>query len=144
MREAVCSSLIEGIMTSVQDVFMRYAGLAAGGGARAAEACGCADAIVQCCAPAPKPMGRHDIMRAHAIIMGGNPSMTPGKFRTAQNWIGPMGTGMDGATYVPPDPRLIGGLVSDLEAFMAKDQRPMPISVKCAILTTVRVNPPVH
>ena len=134
VQEAVFSSRLEGIPATVHDAFMRYAGLAIRGGAWAAEACACADAILECAIPGP-PVSRRDMQKAHATLQRGvnDTVLTPGRFRTVQNWIGRPGAGMEQATYVPPAADRLDGLVSNLESFMAQNGR-MPISVKCAIL----------
>ncbi len=43
---------------------------------------------------------------------------TPGKIRTTQNWIGPRGCDIDGATFVPPAPEEVYGLLINLYEYM--------------------------
>lgn len=59
----------------------------------------------------------------HAKLMegvrGGN--LTPGKFRKTQNWIGPAGSTIETATYVPPPIDEMKNALSDLEKFIHAD-----------------------
>lgn len=43
---------------------------------------------------------------------------TPGKIRTNQNWIGPRGCTLEGATFVPPVPEEVYGLLINLYEYM--------------------------
>lgn len=43
---------------------------------------------------------------------------TPGKIRTTQNWIGPRGCTMEGATFIPPIPEEVYGLFQNLLEYM--------------------------
>jgi Fic family protein len=49
-------------------------------------------------------------------VRGGN--LTPGKFRTSQNWIGPAGSTIETATYVPPPIDEMQAALNDLEKFI--------------------------
>ena len=51
----------------------------------------------------------------------------PGKIRTVQNWIGPAGSNLYSATFVPPPPEKVPDLLSDLEAFIVADDRIPPL-----------------
>lgn len=43
---------------------------------------------------------------------------TPGKIRTTQNWIGPRGCSIEGATFIPPVPEEVYGLLINLYEYM--------------------------
>lgn len=43
---------------------------------------------------------------------------TPGKIRTTQNWIGPRGCTIEGATFIPPVPEEVYGLLLNLYEYM--------------------------
>lgn len=45
-------------------------------------------------------------------------SKSPGEIRTTQNWIGPRGVGMEGATFVPPEPEQVYPLLMNLYDYM--------------------------
>jgi Fic family protein len=49
-------------------------------------------------------------------VRGGN--LTPGEFRRTQNWIGPAGSTIINATYVPPPVDEMNQALSDLEKFI--------------------------
>lgn len=42
----------------------------------------------------------------------------PGTIRTTQNWIGPRGVGIEGATFIPPVPEEVYGLLLNLYEYM--------------------------
>jgi Fic family protein len=66
------------------------------------------------------PVSLRLIREIHARLMegvrGGN--LTPGKFRRTQNWIGPAGSTLATATYVPPPVDEMQNALSDLEKFI--------------------------
>lgn len=43
---------------------------------------------------------------------------TPGQIRTTQNWIGPRGVGIEGATFIPPVPEAVPELLLNLYEYM--------------------------
>lgn len=69
------------------------------------------------------PVSLRLIREIHAKLMegvrGGN--LTPGKFRKTQNWIGPAGSTIETATYVPPPVDEMLHALSDLEKFIHSD-----------------------
>ena len=69
------------------------------------------------------PVSLRLIREIHAKLMegvrGGN--LTPGKFRKTQNWIGPAGSTIETATYVPPPIDEMKNALSDLEKFIHAD-----------------------
>jgi Fic family protein len=69
------------------------------------------------------PVSLRLIREIHAKLMeevrGGN--LTPGKFRKTQNWIGPAGSTIETATYVPPPLDEMQNALSDLEKFIHAD-----------------------
>lgn len=66
------------------------------------------------------PVSLRLIREVHAKLMegvrGGN--LTPGKFRKSQNWIGPAGSTIESATYVPPPVSEMQNALNDLENFI--------------------------
>jgi Fic family protein len=66
------------------------------------------------------PVSLRLIREVHAKLMegvrGGN--LTPGKFRKSQNWIGPAGSTIETATYVPPPLDEMQSALHDLENFI--------------------------
>ena len=56
----------------------------------------------------------------------------PGRIRTTQNWIGPKGVGIEGATFIPPIPEEVYGLLLNLYDYM-NDEFIDPLLVNVAI-----------
>jgi len=56
----------------------------------------------------------------HRIILNSvrGSEKTPWKIRTIQNWIGPRGVGIEGATFIPPIPEEVYGLLLNLYEYM--------------------------
>ncbi|MGU9951966.1 MAG: Fic family protein [Gammaproteobacteria bacterium WSBS_2016_MAG_OTU1] len=73
--------------------------------------------------------GLHEILLSNSV-RGSNYS--PGGFRTHQNWIGPPGVLLDGASYVPPPPEKIPELMENWLDYW-RDNSPPPI-IQAAIL----------
>jgi len=69
------------------------------------------------------PVSLRLIREIHARLMegvrGGN--LTPGKFRKTQNWIGPAGSTIETATYVPPPMDEMHNALNELEKFIHAD-----------------------
>jgi Fic family protein len=57
----------------------------------------------------------------------------PGEYRSSQNWIGPAGSTIQEATFVPPPPHEMQIALSDLEKFWHSDSD-LPILVKVALV----------
>lgn len=66
------------------------------------------------------PVSLRLIREVHAKLMegvrGGN--LTPGEFRKSQNWIGPAGSTIETATYVPPPVDEMHAALHELEIFI--------------------------
>jgi Fic family protein len=58
---------------------------------------------------------------------------TPGEFRRSQNWIGPPGSTIATATYVPPPIDEMKKALGDWEAFL-HDRGSLPDLVQCALM----------
>lgn len=57
---------------------------------------------------------------------------TPGQIRTTQNWIGPRGVGIEGATFIPPIPEEVYGLLLNLYEYM-NDEFIDPLLINVAL-----------
>ncbi len=66
------------------------------------------------------PVSVRLIREIHAVLMEGvrGGRLTPGELRTSQNWIGPAGSTLATATFVPPPPHEVPQALSDLEKFL--------------------------
>ncbi len=83
------------------------------------------------------PIGTRLIKELHEILLrrvrGGESSKTPGEFRRSQNWIGPKGCTLNGATYVPPPHTELDACMGAWENFLHGDS-PEPTLVKAALM----------
>lgn len=57
---------------------------------------------------------------------------SPGQIRTTQNWIGPRGVGIEGATFIPPKPEEVHELLLNLYEYM-NDEFVDPLLVNVAV-----------
>ena len=88
------------------------------------------------------PLSSRLLREAHARLMQGvrGANKTPGEFRVSQNWIG--GATIRDATFVPPHPSYLPGLMSDLENFLNDDTIHVPHLIKspCRTRALCRLN----
>lgn len=79
------------------------------------------------------PLSLRLIKETHAILMSGvrGDGMTPGEFRRSQNWIGPPGSTLETAKFVPPPVEAMNDALSDLERFL--HERDLPNLVALAL-----------
>ncbi len=134
-REAVASTRIEGTQASLVEVFDAEAGdeplgadveevvnyvRAMEGGLRRLETL---------------PLSTRLIREMHGVLLAGvrGRDRQPGELRTTQNWIGPPGATIETATFVPPPPGELAGLLSDLERFVHEDPQ-LPPLVQAALV----------
>src|SRR4051794_11219980 len=66
-----------------------------------------------------------------ADVRGGD--RNPGEFRHVQNWIGPPGSRIDTATYVPPPVHEMHGALDQFERYL-HDRSPMPVLLRAALV----------
>lgn len=80
------------------------------------------------------PLSRRLMCEVHETLMrgvrGGEPSRTPGEFRTSQNWIG--GGSPSTARFVPPPADAVPAAFADLERFL-HDPEPLPPLIKIGL-----------
>jgi Fic family protein len=74
------------------------------------------------------------IREIHAVLMEGvrGGGLAPGVLRTSQNWIGPGGSTLGEATFVPPPPDEVPRALGDLERFLNQDDD-LPVLVKVGL-----------
>ncbi len=70
----------------------------------------------------------------HEIILDSvrGSNKTPGKIRTTQNWIGPRGANIESATFIPPIPEEVYGLLINLYGYM-NDEFIDPLLINVAL-----------
>ncbi len=81
------------------------------------------------------PFSLRLIRDMHAILLRGvrGRERSPGEFRTSQNWIGPPGSTINTALFVPPPPDVLGSLLSDWERFV-HENRQVPVLIQSGLL----------
>ncbi|HEY3348429.1 MAG TPA: Fic family protein [Thermoanaerobaculia bacterium] len=142
-KEAVLSSRIEGTQASLSDLFFFESGPAfarAGGGAAAPddvrEVANYVTALEYGLARlGTLPISLRLLRELHERLMDGigGAGMTPGEFRTRQNWIGPPESRLDDAVFVPPPVREMERCLHELEAFVHASSD-LPALVRIALV----------
>ncbi len=81
------------------------------------------------------PLSTRLIREMHGVLLAGvrGRDRQPGELRSTQNWIGPPGATIETATFVPPPPDELAGLLSDLERFVHEDPQ-LPPLVQAALV----------
>lgn len=81
------------------------------------------------------PLSLRLVRELHGKLMAGvrGEHATPGEFRRSQNWIGPAGSNLMNAAYVPPPVEEMTELLSDWERYLHVRES-MPVLIQCAIL----------
>lgn len=136
-KEAVLSSQIEGTQATLLDV-LEYEAAAADSGISkdVKEVSNYVDAMNYGLSRLKEfPLSLRLIKEIHARLLEGvrGGEHNPGEFRRSQNWIGPRGCALAGATYVPPPPHEMTKALGDLEIFM-HDEGYMPALLKTALI----------
>ena len=79
-------------------------------------------------------IGYEMVNEMHRIILDSvrGSQKTPGQIRTTQNWIGPRGCTLESATFIPPIPEEVYGLLTNLYEYM-NDEFVDPLLVNVAL-----------
>ena len=81
------------------------------------------------------PMSLRLLREIHGVLMqqvrGGKPALTPGEFRTGQNWIG--GANLKTARFIPPPPDAMLASLDNLEKYLYVTDD-LPVLVQCALI----------
>jgi len=135
-HEAVLSSQIEGIRSTLEDV-LEYEADAG----RAAQPRDVEEVVNYVRAMnrglerlATLPLSLRLLREVHAELLAGvrGGERQPGEFRTTQNWIGPAGCALGDAEFVPPAPPEMRDALDNLERFL-HDRESLPVLVHCAV-----------
>lgn len=135
-KEAVLSSQIEGTQSSLQDLLAAEADLLGAERPRdVAEVINYVAAMRHGLSRlADLPVSVRLIKEIHAELMkgtrGGN--LTPGELRRSQNWIGPAGSTLASAAFVPPPHQDIPDLLGNLEVFLHHEDG-LPFLIKVGL-----------
>lgn len=135
-KEAVLSSQIEGTQSSLQDLLAAEAQLFDANLPRDV------DEVVNYVRAmhyglerlAELPVSVRLIREIHAELMRGvrGDQLQPGELRRSQNWIGPAGSTLSTATFVPPPHHVVPEALGELEKFLHRDDE-LPPLVKIAL-----------
>lgn len=137
-KEAVLSSQIEGTQSSLQDLLAAEADLfdQADVPRDVHEVINYVHAMNHGLARLRDlPVSVRLIREIHERLMRGvrGSRLTPGELRRSQNWIGPAGSGLAHAVFVPPPPEAVPQALGDLEAFLhATDELPLLVRIGLA------------
>jgi Fic family protein len=81
------------------------------------------------------PMSLRLVKEIHKTLLEGTRGRhrTPGEFKKSQNWIGPPGSTIVNATYIPPPPNMMLSLMGELEKYFYAKER-IPDLVRIALI----------
>ena len=133
-REAVLSSRIEGTLASLSDLFTYEATRRPRGDE--IEVANYVDALEEGIDSLEKlPVCVRLANQLHSTLLKGvrGQGKRPGEIRNEQVWIGPQGTPLEDARFVPPPAQLVLESLGDWERFANEDSK-MPPLVRCALL----------
>ena len=135
-REAVLSSRIEGTQASISDLFRYEASGSRRPSGDVTEVANYVEALDFGMALLEElPISLRLINQLHSVLMrdvrGGE--RRPGELRDEQVWIGPPGTPIQEARYIPPPANLVRDLLLDWERFVNESDA-LPALFQCAIM----------
>jgi Fic family protein len=136
-KEAVLSSQIEGTQSSLQDLLSAEAQLLDTKRPRDVdEVINYVSAMNHGLTRLPElPVSVRLIREIHEHLVAGvrGSALAPGELRRTQNWIGPPGSTLRDAAFVPPPPDVVPHALGDLERFLhTPDDLPLLIKVGMA------------
>jgi len=135
-KEALLSSQIEGTQASLEDIFEYESGDKPENINDVAEVINYIGALNYGMDRLKTlPMSLRLIKEIHGVLMqgtrGGNKA--PGEFRKTQNWIGPPGSTLKDARYIPPPPQDVLKAMGDLEQYIHKGRK-LPVLIDCGLV----------
>ncbi len=135
-REAVLSSKIEGTQASISDLFLFESSKrqrARGDVLEVLNYVGAFDLGIELLDDLPICVRLVNKMHERLMRHVGGAETRPGDLRTGQVWIGPTGTPIEDARYIPPLPNLLQDLLADWEVFINESSEVPPL-IKCAMM----------
>jgi Fic family protein len=138
-REAVQSSRIEGTQASLSDVLLDEATPAQSATPKSDDLREVRNYVTALEHGITRlgelPLSLRLVRELHGKLMAGvrGDQATPGEFRRTQNWIGPAGSNLMNAPYVPPPVDEMTELLADWERYLHLHDR-TPDLVQCAIM----------
>ena len=145
-KEAVLSSQIEGTQSSLQDLLAAEAQILGQSLPRDVdEVVNYVQAMNHGLARLNElPVSVRLIREIHGKLMEGvrGGRLSPGELRTSQNWIGPGGSTLNTASFVPPPPHEVPQALGDLERFLhAEDTLPPLVKIALAHVQFETIHP---
>lgn len=135
-KEAVLSSQIEGIQSSLHDVLAAEAEVFLPGRPRDVdEVFNYVRALNHGLQRLERlPLSVRLLCEIHAELLRGvrGHDKMPGELRTTQNWIGPRGAPLADAVFVPPPPHEVSEALSRLERFIHAES-PLPLLIRVGL-----------
>ena len=134
-KEAVLSSQIEGTQSSLQDLLSAEALLAEGVPRDVDEVVNYVRTMHAGLARLRQiPVSTRLIREMHRSLLQGmrGAQLTPGELRRTQTWIGPPGSTLATASFVPPPPPDLARLLGDVETFLHRDDD-LPLLIKIGL-----------
>ena len=135
-KEAILSSQIEGLESSLADLVLHEAGGVPG--TDRADVLETSNAVAALNHGVERLRGGFPIsnrllreMHARLLASGRGKAMRPGEFRRSQNWIG--GSRPGNAAFVPPPPNHVQDCMADLERFIHATDDGLPVLVKAGL-----------
>ena len=135
-REAILSSRIEGTQASLSDLFLYEASSTARPRGDVAEVANYVRALEHGLARLEElPICVRLNNEMHGVLLSKvrGSGTHGGELRTTQVWIGPAGTPIEDARYVPPPGPLVRDLLQDWEGFINSDSM-LPPLIQCAMM----------
>lgn len=135
-REAVLSSRIEGTQASLSDLFIFEAAEAYQNTSDVREVSNYVQAMEYGLARMDQfPLSLRLIREIHQRLMANvrGQHLTPGEFRTSQNWIGPAGCTLNDAVFVPPRPPEMKQALDRFEKYLHAESD-LPALIRLALI----------
>lgn len=135
-KEALLSSQIEGTQASLEDIFEYESKIPVKNINDVEEVVNYIKALNHGMKRLDEfPMSIRLIKEIHGILLEGvrGKEKTPGEFKKSQNWIGPAGSTLKTASFIPPPPKEALDAMGDLELFLHKNSD-IPLLINCALI----------
>lgn len=135
-KEALLSSQIEGTQASLEDIFEYESHVLVKNIQDVEEVVNYIKALNHGLKRLKEfPMSLRLIKEIHNILLSQTRGMdkTPGEFKRSQNWIGPAGSTLKNASFIPPPPAETLDAMGELELYLHNTDK-LPILIICALI----------
>jgi Fic family protein len=135
-KEALLSSQIEGTQASLEDIFEYESQASVKNVQDVQEVVSYIKALNYGLERLEEfPMSIRLIKEIHHVLLSNSrrKEKTPGEFKRSQNWIGPAGSALKNASFIPPPPLDALDAMGQLELFLHKESD-LPILIACALI----------